>query len=178
MPRKSIALSEWATADGIASNKFQFQRGEILFGKLRPYFHKVGVAPLDGVCSTDVVVIKPMRSEWFGVVLGYVSSQAFVDYANACSTGTRMPRANWKNMALYELVMPPLDLADEFNGLLLLWIQEIILNIHESKTLAKLRDTLLPKLISGELRLPAAALETLAAQAGVPDAEKLLEEAI
>jgi len=49
---------------------------------------------------------------------------------------------------------------------------------EEMRTLSKLRDTLLPKLISGELRLSAAALETLAAQAGVPDAEKLLEDAL
>jgi type I restriction enzyme S subunit len=44
MPRRCIALSEWGTSDALESNKFEFKRGEILFGKLRPYFHKVGVA--------------------------------------------------------------------------------------------------------------------------------------
>jgi hypothetical protein len=51
-----------------------------------------------------------------------------------------------------------------------------MLLLRESNTLASLRDTLLPKLISGELRLPAAALE-LAAQAGVSDTEKFVEPA-
>ena len=89
MPKRCIALSEWGRADGLASNKFRFERGDILFGKLRPYFHKVGVAPLDGVCSTDIVVIYPVSEDWFGFLLGHVSSREFVDYTDAGATGTR-----------------------------------------------------------------------------------------
>jgi len=44
MPKRSIALSDWGVSDNVESNKFQFENGDILFGKLRPYFHKVGVA--------------------------------------------------------------------------------------------------------------------------------------
>ena len=64
MPRRSIALSEWEGASKISSNKSQFNKGEILFGKLRPYFHKVGAAPLDGICSTDILVIVPRAQNW------------------------------------------------------------------------------------------------------------------
>src|SRR5438445_4522365 len=92
MPRRSIALSEWGDASKTVSNKFQFLKGEILFGKLRPYFHKVGVAAVNGVCSTDILVITPKSPEWYGLVLGHVSSDDFVDYADAASTGTKMPR--------------------------------------------------------------------------------------
>ena len=48
MPRKSIALAEWGNAASLESGKAAFRRGEILFGKLRPYFHK-GAAPFKGV---------------------------------------------------------------------------------------------------------------------------------
>ena len=58
MPRRCIALSDWDVADGVGSSKFRFERGNILFGKLRPYFHQVGIAPLEGVCSTDIVVVR------------------------------------------------------------------------------------------------------------------------
>ena len=51
MPRKSIALTNWDRSEEVGSNKFSFCQGEVLFGKLRPYFHKVGVAVQDGVCS-------------------------------------------------------------------------------------------------------------------------------
>lgn len=153
MPQRSIALSEWSTAETLESNKFQFKQGDILFGKLRSYFHKVGVAPIDGVCSTDIVVVRPKSPEWFGFVLGHVSSSAFVDHTSSGATGTRMPRTNWQDMARYELNMPPIELADEFTALIQPLIDRIIANIHESRTLTALRDTLLPKLMRGEVRV-------------------------
>jgi len=152
MPKRRIALSEWNTAEGLQSNKFSFKRGEILFGKLRPYFHKVGVAPLDGVCSTDIVVVAPKGESWFGFVLGHVSSVEFVDYTNASSTGTRMPRTSWAEMARYAIARPTEPVVEAFTDRVLPMIERIITGIHEAQILADLRDTLLPRLISGELR--------------------------
>lgn len=153
MPERCIALSEWRTADGLESNKFEFKKGEILFGKLRPYFHKVGVAPVDGVCSTDIVVVKPKAEHWFGFVLGHVSSEAFVEYTNAGSTGTKMPRTSWGEMARYICVLPPDPIALAFTAQIRSSVVRILNAIHESRSLAALRDTLLPKLISGVLRV-------------------------
>jgi len=161
MPRRCIALSDWGVADGLESNKFEFKSGEILFGKLRPYFHKVGVAPVNGVCSTDIVVIAPRPKILFGFVLGLVSSDAFVEHTNAGSTGTKMPRTSWKEMARYAVVQPSEVIAGVFTDQILIITERIIASIHESRTLASLRDALLPKLLSGELR--------------VPDAEKAVE---
>ena len=151
MPRKCVALSERGKAEGLASGKFRFRKSDILFGKLRPYFHKVGVAPLDGVCSTDIVVVSPKTSDWFGFALGHLSSPEFVDYTDATSTGTRMPRANWQDMASYKIPLPRLEIARSYAKLVRPWIDKIISNIHESYSLATQRDTLLPRLVSGEL---------------------------
>ena len=153
MPKRCIALSDWGTADGLESNKFQFKGGEILFGKLRPYFHKVGVAPVNGICSTDIVVIAPRIRHWFGFVLGHVSSAGFVEYTNSGSTGTKMPRTNWADMARYDVVLPPQAVAEAFTNQVRPSIERSIAGIHESRALAALRNTLLPKLISGELRV-------------------------
>lgn len=153
MPRRCIALSQWSTAEGIESGKFAFKKGEILFGKLRPYFHKVGVAAVDGVCSTDIVVIAPRQDRWFGFVLAHVSSDAFVEYTNAGSTGTKMPRTSWSEMARYGVVLPPEQIASAFTSQTRPIVDRIIASIHESRTLSALRDTLGPKLISGVLRL-------------------------
>lgn len=154
MPRRSIALSEWATAGEAASNKSAFKVGEILFGKLRPYFQKVGVAPVDGVCSTDIVVVSPRSENWFGFVLGHVSSDQFVEFTSAGSTGTRMPRTGWSDMARFPVVIPSVPVAEMFTNQVRPMTERIRTLIHESRTLAALRDTLLPKLISGELRIP------------------------
>ena len=156
MPRRCIALSEWEYARKLESNKFEFRRGEVLFGKLRPYFHKVGIAPLDGVCSTDILVITPKEPEWFGFVLGHVSSVDFVNHADATSTGTKMPRTNWKDMARYEIALPPRPLAAIFTEQIRPLVERIIANIHESCTLAAIRDALLPKLLSGEISVKVA----------------------
>ena len=153
MPKRSIALSEWQTADGIGSNKSRFRKGEILFGKLRPYFHKVGVAPTYGVCSTDILVIQPTKSEWFGIVLGIVSRDEFVAYTDAHSTGTRMPRTNWRDMSRYDIALPQANLAQKYTELIQPWIERIIDNIHQSHTLSQIREALLPKLLSGEIRV-------------------------
>src|SRR5262249_54134951 len=47
MPERSISLTSWSSASEAGSQKFKFQRGDILFGKIRPYFHKVIVARID-----------------------------------------------------------------------------------------------------------------------------------
>ena len=154
MPQRSIALSQWDTADGIESGKSAFRRGEILFGKLRPYFHKVGIAPVDGVCSTDIVVAAPKSPEWFGSALGYMSSTDFVDYADAGSTGTRMPRTSWKRMAQYDVTLPPCDLARAFTTHAHPLIESILCATHDTHILSYLRDTLLLKLIASAGKHP------------------------
>ena len=63
IPRRSIALSEWGTAGSVISSKLRFRQGDILFGKIRPYFHKVGIAFTNGVTSSDTIVIRPNDSE-------------------------------------------------------------------------------------------------------------------
>jgi type I restriction enzyme S subunit len=159
MPRRRIALEDWGHSDGVASNKFRFQRGEILFGKLRPYFHKVGVAATDGVCSTDILVIMPRTDAWFGIVLGHTSSDELVQYVDAGSTGTKMPRTSWHDLARYEIVIPSEQVALAFDEKVRPMVKRMAASIHESRTLAALRDALLPRLLSGELRVTGAETE-------------------
>ena len=152
MPKRCIALPQWGTAGGLASSKFRFEQRDILFGKLRPYFHKVGVAPIGGVCSTDIVVISPVSDEWFGFVLGHASSSEFVHYTDATSTGTKMPRTNWTDMCRYQVPLPGQKLAGVFTRSIQPPIDRIVSSVQESRFLTAVRDALLPKLISGELR--------------------------
>jgi type I restriction enzyme, S subunit len=153
MPRKRIALDEWGSANAVESNKFRFERGEILFGKLRPYFHKVGVAPVSGVCSTDILVLRSVDESWFGFVLSHVSSDQFVQHTNQTSDGTKMPRTSWKDMSRYQVVLPPKPVAAQYNNLVFPFVRKIAANIQQSRTLAALRDALLPRLLSGDLRV-------------------------
>ena len=110
-------------------------RGEILFGGRRLYFHKVGIAPVDGGRSTDIVFAAPKFPEWFGFVLGFMASVNFVDYSEAGSTGTRMPRTSWKRMAQYQVVAPPDDVIAAFNSCVRPNIDSIVGVTQNSRTL-------------------------------------------
>jgi type I restriction enzyme S subunit len=153
MPRKSIALAEYGNASELESNKYTFKTGEFLFGKLRPYFHKVGIAPVDGVCSTDILVISPKSPEWYGFVLGHISSDEIIKYADATSGGTKMPRTNWESLAKFEISMPPVELAKQFTDFFVPIAKQIRTNILESQTLTELRDWLLPMLMNGQVKV-------------------------
>ncbi|MGE5528602.1 MAG: restriction endonuclease subunit S [Patescibacteria group bacterium] len=150
-PRRSIALLEWDMAKNVQSTKLMFKKGEILFGKIRPYFHKVGVAPIDGVCSTDAIVIVPKKEDLFSLVLCTVASDEFVAYATQTSQGTKMPRANWAVLADYRVVMPNDIILKRFNALIGEMVALIENLVFKTRNLRATRDLLLPRLISGEI---------------------------
>ena len=154
IPRRCIALGSWGTADGVASGKLRFRRGDILFGKLRPYFHKAGPAPVEGVCSTDIVVVRPSSDYWYGLAVGHMTDDAFVAHTDRGSTGTKMPRTNWHDMAGYKIAVPSADVAKVHTNFVRPMLEKMRTTIMESHTIASLRDVLLPELISGELRVP------------------------
>jgi len=153
IPRKSIALSEWGMASEVKSTKLSFEVGEILFGKIRPYFHKVAVAPIAGVCSTDTIVISPKDAKLYSIVLACVSSEEFVSHATQTSQGTKMPRADWKVLIKYPVVIPPLSLLMRFDEFMKDVVNQIQNMILRNRNLRRTRDLLLPKLISGEVKV-------------------------
>ncbi|MEF2549609.1 restriction endonuclease subunit S [Aurantimonas sp. E1-2-R+4] len=159
MPRRSIALNEWEAASKVTSNKSRFERGQILFGKLRPYFHKVGIAPVDGVCSTDIIVLDAIESHARPMVAMCVATDEFVGFTDQGSTGTKMPRTSWGNMKTYPIALAPQPVIEEFGGMVLPMMDKIVAGIHGSRTLSATRDLLLPKLMSGEIRLAEAVAE-------------------
>ncbi len=164
MPRRSIWLSSWGESSQVSSQKSVFHKGDVLFGKLRPYFHKVGVAQVDGVCSTDIIVVRAQRDEYLPWLLMVMSSDDVVAYATARSDGTRMPRAKWTDIAEYEAPWPGTEKVAQFAGVAKPIMQRVMTGARESRTLAALRDTLLPQLMSGKLR--------------VRDAERIVEDAV
>ena len=106
-----------------------------------------------GVCSTDIVVIASKTVEWSAFVLACVSSVEFVSYTNQNSTGTKMPRTNWTTMGGFRLRLPATPVAEVFQNVVQPMLGRIASNVHESRTLTSLRDTLIPKLISGEIHI-------------------------
>lgn len=155
MPRGSIFLTEWEKAEGLGSNKTAFQRGDVLFGKLRPYFKKVGIAPVNGVCSTDILAVRPKDPRDLALIAVVAASDALIDSLSAGSTGTRMPRASWKDLAAWQVPVLTLTERAELSDRVAPLIDRLEQLTFESRRLTALRDALLPELLSGRIRVPA-----------------------
>ena len=152
IPRRSISLNEWGTVEQVTSSKSRFKMGEIIFGKIRPYFHKVGVAFVDGVASSDSIVVRPANDKLHGLVLMTMSSDEFVAVtAQQMKEGSKMPRADWKQMKAYRVPVPPSGLLSNFDGVIQPIVEQLKSISLASQKLRTARDLLLPRLMSGEL---------------------------
>jgi type I restriction enzyme, S subunit len=86
------------------SLKSQFAKGDVLFGKLRPYLRKYLKAPFDGVCSTEIWVLRGSKVS-NDYLFHFVQAERFLTVANI-SSGSKMPRADWEVVASEEVEIP------------------------------------------------------------------------
>ena len=104
----TLSLLGNGTAADVESTKTVFRAGDILFGKLRPYFRKVVRPDFDGICSTDIWVVRPKAGVDASFLFYLMASDAFVDFASQGSEGTRMPRAKWEHVVHRTVYLPSL----------------------------------------------------------------------
>jgi type I restriction enzyme S subunit len=160
IPRRQITLDAWGVAGEQGSRKSVFTRGDVLFGKIRPYFHKVTVAPFDGICSTDAIVLRPEEMHW-GQAVFVLSSAELVAHATTTSNGTKMPRADWKVLGKWPIAIPPSEVANAFTSIARLHLGLAETLTLESARLVSLRDLLLPKLVTGQIDVSQLDLDAL-----------------
>jgi len=130
-----LTLSGYGFSDDVISAKNRFKKGDILFGKLRPYFRKVVIAPFDGVCSTDIWVVRAKAGTDQKFLFYWMASQEFVDNATRASEGTKMPRAKWEFVSLIEREVPPLPTQRAIARILGTLDNKIELNRRMNETL-------------------------------------------
>ncbi|TDD29361.1 restriction endonuclease subunit S [Actinomadura sp. KC06] len=146
MPKRHMWLTSWTDSSNVISAKRRFAPGDVLFGKLRPYFHKAGLAFVGGIASTDILIVRPKQDVHRGWLLAALSSDDVVAHASAVGDGTRMPRAKWPDLAAHEVPWPDAH-ARGFNEFVKPLARRVEAAAAENRTLACLRDTLLPRLI-------------------------------
>ena len=134
----TLSLLGSGTAKDVESTKAKFRAGDILFGKLRPYFRKVIRPSFDGICSTDVWVVRPRAGVDAGYLFYLMASKALVDFASQGSEGTRMPRAKWEHVAGFPLRLPPILEQCAIANVLSALDDKTILNRHMVETLEEI----------------------------------------
>lgn len=162
--KRQMWLRRHADAAVATSTKTRFLPGDTLFGKLRPYFHKVAHASMSGICSTDILVVRPNSKSDTALVLAAASSDAVVEAAVMSSNGTRMPRAKWQDIASCRVPDPTDPQVRCFVQSVDAITARMDRATEENTTLTAVRDELLPQLMSGRIT--------------VKDAEKRVEEEV
>ena len=157
---KAPFLIDTKSGDEANSSLTVFREGDILFGAMRPYFHKVCIAPFDGVTRTTVFPLKVNFEKERGYALFCVYQNTTIDFATQHSEGSTIPYAKWKgSLELMQCLIPPRDLREKYGEVVDSFVVRANANIALLKTLVGLRDTLLPRLISGQLRIADAEAE-------------------
>ena len=99
---QSLHLCGISTSEAIESNKFRFKMGDVLFSTLRPYFRKLIIAPVDGVCSTEFSVVRPFDQEDLHYLFYCMAQKSFIELTVANSSGDR-PRTKWELFSKFEI---------------------------------------------------------------------------
>lgn len=147
MPSGSIALDRVNRSDKFSTNLFRMNEGDILFGSIRPYLKKAGIAPCNGVVAGTIHSFRVKKETDYNFALFTLCGKAFFDYAVRVSTGTKMPIVSLDSIMSYKLPYSE-SIVRRFNHIDVR--HTICSNVQEMQKLAALRDWLLPMLMNGQ----------------------------
>jgi type I restriction enzyme S subunit len=154
LPPRSLALLEAKPIEEAQSSLQLFEKGDILFGAMRPYFHKVVVAPFPGVTRTTCFVFRPVQPEWHAFATMTAFDEATVAYANAHSQGATIPYAVWDgSLSEMPLVLPSAEVLQQFETAVAPMLARLAQSFFALGNLRRTRDLLLPRLLSGQMAL-------------------------
>ena len=92
----------------IKSTKNVFYNGDILYGRLRPNLNKVWFADRQGICSTDILVIRPSGGNVLSAFYAYIMrSKSFNTIVLRQVTGAQLPRITWRQFENLQVPLPP-----------------------------------------------------------------------
>ncbi|MGP1485544.1 MAG: restriction endonuclease subunit S [Campylobacter sp.] len=133
-----------------------FRKGDVLFGKLRPYLAKVYLAEEDGLCVSEFLVLEAKKIE--NLFLKYILvSNNYIDYINSSTYGTKMPRANWDFIGNSIIPLPPKDEQEKIVEYIENKISKIdkLLNLEQEciKSLKEYKASLIDSVVTGKVKV-------------------------
>lgn len=149
------AGSTEATSLPTTSQTTACHKGDTLISNIRPYFKKIVYCEDKCGCSTDVLCFTPSQPCYSSYLFSTLYADKFFAFMVAGSKGTKMPRGDKQQIMTYPVVLPSEEELAGFNTIASPLLEQIYSNRAENKRLSILRDTLLPKLMSGEINVSA-----------------------
>ena len=149
------AGSTEATSLPTTSQTTACHKGDTLISNIRPYFKKIVYCEDKCGCSTDVLCFTPSQPCYSAYLFSTLYADKFFAFMVAGSKGTKMPRGDKQQIMTYPVVLPSEEELAVFNTIASPLLEQIYSNRAGNKRLSILRDTLLPKLMSGEINVSA-----------------------
>ena len=150
----NIRLSQWGNSSEVKSSKSKFYPGDILYGKLRPYLDKAVIADFEGICSTDIIVIKAKEDKTIPEYLIWViHSKGFIEYAKKTMKGVNHPRTSWKSIKQFQIPLPPLEEQKKIAEILRTIDEAIEAKRAKKEKLERMKKAVMEKLLTGEVRI-------------------------
>jgi len=133
----SFFLNRHGKPSDVRSSKARFRKGDVLYGKLRPYLDKAIIAPVDGICSTDILVFRPKSDCCAAYLLGLIHSAEFRTHADQTTNGVNHPRTSWHGLAGFTWNVPSKPEQEKIGAAL--WKVQRAIEI-EAKLIAAARE--------------------------------------
>lgn len=115
---ENIDLTAWGELSESITFSRIFRKGQMLFGKRRPYLKKAALASFDGICSGDIIVMESRPALLPELLPFVVCNDKFFEHAVKTSAGSLSPRTKFKSLAEYEFLLPPVEQQKSFAELL------------------------------------------------------------
>ena len=106
IPERAVRIERLGDTNAVRGMCVRFCEGDILFGKLRPNLRKCVRAPVDGLGSTEILVLRPKPGVDPGFAGHVLSSENVFAVAERMTEGTRMPRTSWKTLSGIKVFAP------------------------------------------------------------------------
>ena len=152
IPMNTFAISDIKPNENAKSSLITFEKDDIIVGAMRVYFHRVIIAPFAGITRTTCFVLSPQDKDYLYFGLLFCDQDRTIKYAQTTSKGSTMPYAVWEGgLRDIDIMIPDKESVHEFNGIVAPMIRTIQSSYEKIKCLREIRDTLLPRLMSGEL---------------------------
>lgn len=148
-------LIDSISASEVTGTSYHFQSNDVLFGKLRPYLAKAVIPNFEGVCTTELIVMKPKKVILSQFLLYFILTPIFIQYINASTYGAKMPRTNWDFVGNSRIPVPDTDTQysivkyiNEKTSKLNRIISKLL---DQIKLLEEYRQTLITNVVTGKI---------------------------
>ena len=150
IPRKQMSLHETVALENAMSGICRYSRRNILLSNRRVYFHKVCIAPFDGLTRDTVLVLEPYNSGNLGYLYETVFADEFILFATKHSYGSEQPVLSWTAAQKFNVLRPSYSIDKKYSKIVDSIIESVLNNQIEIIKLTKQRDELLPLLMNGQ----------------------------